>query len=45
MKFELLAALEVVICTTSSAASDENLIKTTTFLFQWKTGACFIDRE
>ena len=34
MKFLSLAALEVVIMTTSSAASDKNFIKTTTFLFQ-----------
>ena len=33
-KFSSLAALEVVILTTSSAASDENFIKTTTFPFQ-----------
>ena len=33
-KFQSLAALEVVILTTSSAASDENLIKMKTFPFQ-----------
>ena len=36
-KFESLAALEVVILTTSSAASDENFIKMKTFPFQYKT--------
>ena len=35
MKCSSLAALEVVILTTSSAASDENFVKMTTFLFQW----------
>ena len=35
MKFSSLAALEVVILTTSSAASDENFIKMMTFSFQW----------
>ena len=34
MKFSSLAALEVVILTTFSAASDENFIKMTTFPFQ-----------
>ena len=34
LKFSSLAALEVVILTTSSAGSDENFIKVT-FLFQW----------
>ena len=34
-KFSSLAALEVVILTTSNAANDENFIKMTTFLFQW----------
>ena len=34
-KFQSLAALEVVILTTSSAANDENLIKMKTFPFQW----------
>ena len=34
-KFSSLAALEVVKMTTSSAASDENVIKMKTFLFQW----------
>ena len=33
-KFSSLAALEVVILTTSSAASDEHFIKMNTFLFQ-----------
>ena len=33
MEFSSLAALEVVILTTSSAANDENLIKMTTFPF------------
>ena len=36
-KFSSLAALEIVILTTSSAASDENFIKMTTLLFQWRT--------
>ena len=35
MKFSSLAALEVVILTTSSAASDENFVKMTIFSFQW----------
>ena len=35
-KFSSLAALEVVILTTSSAASDEHFIKMKTFPFQWK---------
>ena len=35
MKFSSLAALEVVILTTSSAANDENFVKMTTFSFQW----------
>ena len=35
MKCSSLAALEVVKMTTSSAASDENFVKMTTFLFQW----------
>ena len=35
MKLSSLAALEVVKVTTSSAASDENFVKMTTFLFQW----------
>ena len=34
-KFSSLAALEVVILTTSSAVSDENFIKMMTFPFQW----------
>ena len=34
-KFSLLAALEVVKTTTSSAASNENIAKMTTFQFQW----------
>ena len=34
MKFSSLAALEVVILTTSGAASDENFVKMTTFSFQ-----------
>ena len=34
MKFSSLAALKVVKLTTSSAASDENFIKMTTFSFQ-----------
>ena len=34
-KFSSLAALEVVILTTSSAASDEHFIKMKTFPFQW----------
>ena len=34
-KFSSLAALEVVILTTFSAASDENFIKMKTFPFQW----------
>ena len=35
MKFSLLAALEVVILTTSSASSDENVMKMMTYLIQW----------
>ena len=35
MKFSSLAALKVVRMTTSSAASDENFVKMTTFSFQW----------
>ena len=38
-KFSSLAALEVVILTTSSAASDEHFIKMKTFPFQWYSGA------
>ena len=38
MKFSSLAALKVVKMTTSSAASDENFVKMTTFSFQCKTG-------
>ena len=34
MKLSSLAALEVVKMTTSSAVSDENFVKMTTFLFQ-----------
>ena len=34
MTFSSLAALEVVILTTSSAANDENFVKMTTFSFQ-----------
>ena len=34
MKFSSLAALEVVMLTTSSAASDENFVNMTTFVFQ-----------
>ena len=37
LKFSSLAALEVVKLTTSSAASDENFVKMTTFSFQWIT--------
>ena len=40
MKFSSLAALKVVKMTTSSAASDENFIKMTTFSFQ-----CFMRRH
>ena len=36
MKFSSLAALKVVKMTTSSAASDENFVKMTTFSFQWR---------
>ena len=36
MKFSSLAALKVVKMTTSSAASDENFVKMTTFPFQWR---------
>ena len=39
MKFSSLAALEVVILTTFSAASDENFIKMKTFPFQCKVKA------
>ena len=35
MKFSSLAALKFVKMTTSSAASDENFVKMTTFSFQW----------
>ena len=35
MKFLSLAALEVVILITSSAANDEKFMKMTTFPFQW----------
>ena len=38
-KFSSLAAPEVVKMTTSSAASDENVIKITTFPFQWMDGS------
>ena len=41
VKFSSLAALEVVILTTCSAASDENLIKTT-FSFQYNMSDIFI---
>ena len=41
MKFSSLAALEIVKMTTSSAASDDNFIKMTTFPFHWKD-ACFL---
>ena len=34
MKFSSLAALEIVILTTSGAASDENVVNMTTFPFQ-----------
>ena len=34
-KFSSLVAVEVVILTTSSAASDESFVKMTTFSFQW----------
>ena len=37
-KFSTLAAPEVAQMTTSSAASDENFIKMTTFSFQWTRG-------
>ena len=36
MKFSSPAALEVVKMTTSSAAGDENIVKMTTFSFQWR---------
>ena len=36
-KFQSLTALEVANMATSSAASDENFIKMTTFPFQWPT--------
>ena len=39
-KFSSLAALKVTKMTTSSAASDENLIKMTTFPFQW---LCYVE--
>ena len=47
MKFSSLAALEVVKMTTSSAASDENFVKMTSFSFQWSVSHrqyahCFI---
>ena len=41
MKCSSLAALEVVKMTTSSAASDENFVKMTTFLFQWGQGLSY----
>ena len=37
MKSSSMAAQKVVKMTTFSAASDENVIKMTTFLFQWET--------
>ena len=37
MKFSSLAALEVVKMTTSSAASDENFVKMTALLFQFRS--------
>ena len=40
MKFSSLAALEVVILTTSSAANDENFIQITTFPFQCDCRFC-----
>ena len=40
MKFSSLAALKVVILTTAGAASDENFVKMTTFLFQWMPRLC-----
>ena len=36
MKFSLLVALEIVILTTSDAASDEDFVKMMIFLFQYK---------
>ena len=42
MKFSSLAALEVVILTTFSAASDENFIKMKTFPFQWQVAQWFV---
>ena len=42
MKFSSLAALEVVILTTSNAASDENFVKMTTFSFQWEDSGLVI---
>ena len=45
MKFSSLAALKVVKMTTSSAASDENFIKMTTFSFQWHGVVCRILRD
>ena len=45
-KSSSLAALEVVKMTTSSAASDENFVKMTTFLFQWfllLVSPCFVN--
>ena len=35
MKFSSPAALEVVIMTTSSVASDEDFVKMNTLMFQW----------
>ena len=42
MKFWSLTAPKVVVLTTFGAASDENFVKMTTFLFQWwmKHGSC-----
>ena len=42
MKFSSLAALEVVILTTFSAASDENFIKMKTFPFQWPSSVAYM---
>ena len=40
MKFSSLAALEVVILTTSGAASDDNFVNMTTFPIQWFCSLC-----
>ena len=43
--FSSLAALEVVILTTSSTASDENVVKMMTFPFQWLSTQGYADGQ